>query len=45
MQFIAPVARFFFQQRLNLAHGGLAQIDDIHGQVEGGATPAARGLS
>src|SRR5258707_3605456 len=31
MQFVAPVARFFFEERLNLADGGLSQIDNIHG--------------
>jgi hypothetical protein len=31
MQFVAPVARFFFEQRLNLADGGLSQIDNVHG--------------
>jgi len=31
MQFVAPVARFFFEERFNLADGGLTQIDNVHG--------------
>ena len=31
MKFIAPVARFFFKQRLNLTDGRLAQINNVHG--------------
>src|ERR1700730_3417659 len=42
MQFVVPVARFFFQQRLNLADGGLAQIDNVHGWVARSAAPAAQ---
>jgi len=34
MQFVAPVPRFLFEQRLNLADGGLSQIDDVHGWPE-----------
>jgi hypothetical protein len=45
MQFVAPMPRFLFEQRLNLADGGLSQIDDVHGRAESGAAPAARTLS
>jgi len=31
MQLIAPVARLFLEERLDLTHGGLPQVDDIHG--------------
>jgi len=31
MQLIAPVPRLFFEERLDLTHGGLPQVDDIHG--------------
>jgi hypothetical protein len=30
MKFVAPVEGFLFQQRLDLADGRLAQINDIH---------------
>ena len=30
MQLVAPVRRFFFEERLKLAHCGLAEINDIH---------------
>src|SRR5229473_2165938 len=42
MQFVAPVARFFFEQRLNLTDRSLAQIDDVHGGKDSCAAPAAR---
>jgi hypothetical protein len=45
MQFITPMPRFLFQQWLNLADGGLSQIDDVHGWAESGAAPSARALS
>ena len=31
MQFIAPVPRLFLEERFDLAYGGLAQVDDVHG--------------
>jgi hypothetical protein len=31
MQFVVPMTRFFFEERLNLADGGLTQINDVHG--------------
>jgi hypothetical protein len=31
MQLVAPVARFFLEERLNLTYGGLSQIDNVHG--------------
>ncbi len=31
MQFVAPMARLFFEERLNLADSSLSQIDDVHG--------------
>ena len=37
MQFVAPMPRFLFEQWLNLADGGLSQIDDIHGCAESDA--------
>jgi hypothetical protein len=45
MEFVAPVAGFFFKKGLNLADGGLPQVDDVHGRAESGATPVARDLS
>src|SRR5260370_38948045 len=42
MELIAPVARFFFEQRLNLTDRSLAQINDVHGGKDSGAAPAAR---
>ena len=30
MQFVAPVQGLLFEERLQLAHGGLAQIDDVN---------------
>src|SRR6266481_2021258 len=42
MELVAPVARFFFEQRLNLTDRSLAQIDDVHGGKDCGAAPAAR---
>jgi hypothetical protein len=45
MELFAPVARLFLEQRFQLANRGLAQIDDVHGQVGNSATPAARGIS
>ena len=41
MQFVAPMPRFFFEQRLNLTDCGLSQIDDVHGRAESDASPAA----
>ena len=45
VQFVAPMPRFFFEQRLNLADCGLSQIDDVHGWAVSGPAPAARTLS
>src|SRR5258708_13075460 len=42
MQFVVPVPRFFFEERFNLADGGLSQIDDVHGWAESGSAPAAQ---
>jgi hypothetical protein len=33
VQFVAPMRRFFLKERLKLAHGGLAEVNDIHGMV------------
>src|ERR1700743_2189166 len=33
MQLFAPVRRFFFQKRFQLAHCGLSKVDDIHERV------------
>ena len=41
MQFVAPMPRFFLEQRLNLTDCGLSQIDDVHGRAESDAAPAA----
>src|SRR5260370_15072424 len=43
MQFVAPVARFLFEKRLNLTHGGLSQVDDVHG-CEARMQPLLRSL-
>jgi len=42
MKVVAPMAGFFFEKRFQLADSCLAQIDNIHGKVASGATPAAR---
>src|SRR5438034_5345477 len=34
MQFIAPVPRLFLEERLNLAYGGLSQVDDVHSRAD-----------
>src|SRR5216684_4040760 len=39
MQFVAPVPRFFFEERLNLTDGGLSQINDVHEGEESHAAP------
>ena len=43
VQFVTPVTRFFFEQRLDLTHADLAEIDEIHGRWESPAT-ASRNL-
>jgi hypothetical protein len=45
MEFVAPMPGLFFEKGLNLAHGGLPEVDDVHGRAESGATPVARVLS
>lgn len=44
VQLFAPVAGFFFEKRFDLPDRGLAQVEDIHGRMEIGATPAARNI-
>src|SRR5215472_17914331 len=34
MQLIAPVPYLFLEKRLDLTHGGLPQVDDIHGYAD-----------
>jgi len=42
VQLVAPVARLFFEQRLDLTHADLPEIDDIHEWRESRATPVAQ---
>jgi hypothetical protein len=44
MQLVVPVPRLFLEERLNLTHRGLSQVDDVHGCAEK-VCPAARVLS
>jgi hypothetical protein len=44
MEFIAPVPRFLFKERLELADRRLAQIDNIHVEADCHAAPAAQAL-
>jgi hypothetical protein len=41
MELIAPVPRFLFKERLELADRRLAQIDNIHGGEDSHAATAA----
>jgi hypothetical protein len=42
MEFVMPVPRFLFKERLELADRCLAQVDNIHVEEGCGATPAAQ---